>query len=294
LLYLNQGGMNFREVGEQAGVACDDSGSVNGSKGLAAADYDGSGRLSLFVTNYEHEAHCLYRNLGDSQFVFSSRPAGIAAIGLMYVGFGTGFIDFDLDGAEDIFITNGHILRHPTVPEWVQQPAVLLRNLYEHGNQPFEVRFKDVSDKAGPFFQTRHRGRGCAFGDLDNDGRVDIVVSHLNEPVVILRNQAGEGNHWLGVELAPSDHRDLVGTKLILKAGGRTLTRFITGGGSYLSSNDQRRIFGLGKTESIDELTVVWPLDSKTGTRRTQRWTKLSGDRYYRILGDSAIPLPRN
>jgi hypothetical protein len=291
LLYFNQGSMKFKEAAEQAGAAYDDSGAPNGSKGLAAADYDGSGRLSLFVTNYEHEPHGLYRNRGDSQFIYSSRAAGIATIGLRYVGFGTGFIDFDLDGAEDLFITNGHVLRHPTEPEWILQPAVLMRNLYEPGDKPYEVRFEDVSAKAGPFFLTRHRGRGCAFGDLDNDGRVDIVISHLNEPVVVLRNEAGEGNHWLGVELAPSNHRNLVGTKLIVKAGGRTLTRFVTGGGSYLSSSDQRRIFGLGKTEKIDELTVIWPLDPRTGVRRTQRWTNLSADCYYRIIGETAIPL---
>src|SRR5262249_6157540 len=108
LLYLNQGGMKFQEVGVQAGAAQDDNGMGNGSKGVDAADYDSSGRMSIFVTNYQNEVHALYRNVGNpggaAQFVYASRRAGIAAIGLNYVGFGTGFIDYDLDGAEDLFI----------------------------------------------------------------------------------------------------------------------------------------------------------------------------------------------
>jgi hypothetical protein len=267
LLYLNKGNMKFDEIAEQAGLAYDDNGQPNGSKGVDAADYDGSGRLSLFVTNYEHEANGLYRNLGGGQFVFSSRPAGIPSIGLKYVGFDTGFIDFDRDGAEDIFITNGHILRHPNEPDWRKQPAVLLRNLRKPGDKLFDVRFENVSAKAGPFFQTRRQGRGAAFGDLDNDGRTDIVISHLNEPVVLLRNTLDNGNHWLGIELVGKPYRDAVGAKLTLEVGNQKLTRFIKGGGSYLSSSDRRVIFGLGKSKKSAGLPCVGlPARSRAGT----------------------------
>jgi len=144
--------------------------------------------------------------------------------------------------------------------------------------------------RAGPIFQRRHLGRGAAFGDLDNDGRVDIVVSHLNEPVAILRNQGKTFHHWLGVELAGKNHRDLVGAKLVLKVGGRTLTRFITGGGSYLSSHDPRRIFGLAEDSQIDELVVIWPPDTKTGQRPAQQWKSLAVDRYHHLVEGVAAP----
>lgn len=283
LLYINQGGMKFQETGVDAGVSRDDNGMPNGSKGVDAADYDGSGRMSIFVTNYQNEIHGFYRNVtnpgGAAQFVFASRRAGIAAIGLNYVGFGTGFIDYDLDGAEDIFITNGHVIRFPIEPAEVLQRPVLLRNLRRPEDKPWQVRFQDVSEQAGPFFQTKHIGRGAAFGDLDNDGRTDIVISHINEPVVVLQNNLKNGNHWLGIELVGKPYRDAVGAKLLLEVGGQKLMRMVKGGGSYLSASDRRVIFGLGKSEKIDRLTVTWP----SGKVRSQTWENLAIDQYHKL-----------
>jgi hypothetical protein len=230
----------------------------------------------------------LYRNLGGGQFVFSSRPAGIAAIGLKYVGFGTGFIDFDRDGAEDIFITNGHVIHFPNEPDWLLQPAVLLRNLRKPGDKPFEVRFEDVSAKAGPFFQTLHMGRGAAFGDLDNDGKTDIVISHVNEPVVILQNTLDNGNHWLGIELIGKPYRDAVGAVLTLEVGDQKLVRTIKGGGSYLSAHDRRIIFGLGDKEKVGRLTVKWPFYK--GQNQEQTWDNLAIDRYWRLTQGQKEP----
>jgi hypothetical protein len=284
LLYLNQGGMKFQEVGVQAGAAKDDNGMANGSKGVDAADYDGTGRLSLFVTNYQNEAHGLYRNVsnpgGAPQFVYASRRAGVANISLSYVGFGTGFIDYDLDGAEDLFITNGHVIRHPIAPAELLQRPVLLHNLRKSGDKPWEVRFQDVSAEAGPFFQTKHMGRGAAFGDLDNDGRTDIVISHVNEPVVLLQNSLRNGNHWLGIELVGKPYRDAVGAKLVLEVGDQKLMRMIKGGGSYLSASDRRVLFGLGKSDKVGRLTVTWP----SGQPRTQTWENLAIDRYHKLV----------
>jgi hypothetical protein len=270
-LYLNRsqpGRIRLEEVGLPSGVARGEDGTPDGSMGVDAADYDGRGFPSLWVTNYENEMHALYRNRGDGFFVFSTQSSGIAAIGRSYVGFGTGFLDFDQDGWEDLVIANGHVVRH--APNLLQRP-VLLRNL---GNG----RFTNITAQGGSYFREGHRARGLAVGDLDNDGRPDLVISQVNEPIVLLRNETPAGNHWLGIELVGTGNRDLAGTRLILDAGGRRQTRFVKGGGSYLSSGDRRHLFGLGKTAEVGGLTVVWP------SGQTQRWDNLASDRYWRLV----------
>jgi hypothetical protein len=246
--------------------------------GVAAADYDGSGRASLWVTNYENEMHGLYRNVGNDFFLFSTKVSGIAAIGRIYVGFGTAFLDVDRDGWEDLVVTNGHVIRHS--PRLRQRPA-LLRN---EGNG----RFQAITPQGGPYFRQGHIGRGLAAGDLDNDGRPDLVISHVNAPVVLLRNEVGTGSvsdrvaqhHWLGVELAGRDNRDVAGARLVLEAGGRRQTRFAQGGGSYLSSGDRRHLFGLAAATKIDRLTVFWP------SGQTQKYDggRLGAGRYQRLV----------
>src|SRR5207248_2979311 len=124
-------------------------------------------------------------------------------------------------------------------------------------------KFKDQSGQIGSYRATNHNARGVGFGDLDNDGRMDLVISHVNEPVTVLRGIGGQGRHWLGVELAGKDHADIVGAKVELHAGERTLTRFAKGGGSYLSSSDRRLLFGLGSETKPASLTVTWPSGAK-------------------------------
>ncbi len=294
LLYLNRGHMKFQEIGMLSGSAMDDNGHANGSMGVAAGAFDGTDRMSIFVTNYQQEIHALYRNVSNSawwpweaqsaQFIFASRSAGVAAIGLNYVGFGTGFIDYDLDGNEDLFITNGHVIRYPIEPAELLQRAVLLRNMRMPGNKPWQVRFQDISAEAGPFFQTKHMGRGAAFGDLDNTGRTDIVISHVNEPVVVLQNTLVNGNHWLGIHLVGNQYRDAVGAKLTLEVGDQKLVRQIKGGGSYLSAHDLRVVFGLGSQQKVGRLTVRWP------SGRVQTWDDLGIDRYWRLEEGKAEP----
>ncbi|HMF20357.1 MAG TPA: CRTAC1 family protein, partial [Gemmataceae bacterium] len=141
-------------------------------------------------------------------------------------------------------------------------------------------KFKDISKRGGDYFLKEHLARGVALGDLDNDGKVDLVVSHMNEPVAILKNIAPAGNHWLGVELVGAEHADVVGARVVLEAGDRKQTRFARGGGSYASSSDRRHVFGLGKSTTT-KLTVYWP----DGTH--QNWTNLAPDRYHTLMQKS-------
>jgi hypothetical protein len=164
------------------------------------------------------------------------------------------------------------VIRYPAGSGLRQRP-VLLRN---KGNG----RFADITRQGGDYFRGEHVGRGVAIGDLDNDGRPDLVISHVNEPVALLRNDAQVGNHWLGLELHGKDHRDVTGAKLVVDVAGHPLTAFAKGGGSYLSACDRRHLFGLGKAEHISQLKVVWPLGQE------QRWdgSALTVDRYWRLF----------
>jgi hypothetical protein len=275
-LYMNRGSpgkMRFEEVGVASGVAYDGNGSPNGSMGVDAGDYDRTGRPSLFVANFQNETHALYHNQcakDRAQFRYTTLSTGIAAIGQNYVGFGAAFFDFDHDGWEELIVTNGHVLRHPRAIKRRQNP-VLLRNQ--------EGRFTEVTARGGAFFKQDHLGRGVAVGDLDNDGWPDLVISRMNDPVVLLRNVAKEetSHHWLGIELTGKDKRDVVGARMVLEAGGVKQSRFAKGGGSYLSARDPRYLFGLGKTDRIDKLTVTWP------SGREQHFHDLNVDRYWRV-----------
>ena len=258
LLFLNRG-ERFAEVGSTAGVARDDRGVPNGSMGLAVGDPFGSGRPALFVTNYQHELPALYRNDGDGFFTFASRSSGVAAVGLSLVGFGTAIADLDRDGWEDLVIANGHVIRHP-VGTTIAQPPALLKN-------QGRGRFRVVTDEGGRYFTSPHHGRGLAAGDLDDDGRIDLVISNVNEPAAILRNTTANEPAWVGIDLQTDDHRDLVGTRVELTAAGRRQTRFVTGGGTYLSAGDPRLVFGLGHDAAASfTVLVIWPDGSQTAT----------------------------
>lgn len=295
-LYLNQGRepgvrnqgsgikIRFREAGKERGVAGSMHGRANGSMGIAAGDYNGTGRASLFVTNFQNQDHALYRNLGNGMFQNAELAAGLAALGDSNVGFGNGIVDFDLDGAEDLVVCHGHVVRFPRPPSTFKQRPALFRNLHKPGDKPGDkpgaTRFEIVTEAGGPYFRATHMGRGLACGDLDNDGAVDLVISHTNEPVALLQNQVRSRGHWLGVELIGKTCRDPIGAKLTLDVDGRTLTRFIAGGGSYLSSGDRRVVFGLGKAAAARKLTVTWP------SGRVQSWDAkdLGVDGYTRIV----------
>jgi hypothetical protein len=147
--------------------------------------------------------------------------------------------------------------------------------------------FKDVTRRGGPYFTSDHVGRGVALGDLDNDGRCDAVISHVNEPVTLLQNACSNGNHWLGIELMGKHHRDVVGARIVVKAGGGTQTRFAKSGGSYASVRDPRHLFGLGKDDRIDTVRVIWP------SGEHQEWQDLAIDRYWLLTESKPEAVPR-
>jgi hypothetical protein len=274
-LWMNRGKRGeiaLEEKGRLIGVACDERGNANGSMGLDAGDFDRSGRASIIVTNYEGELPALYQNRIDAKgerFTYATMFTGVSVVTGIYVGWGAGFIDYDHDGWEDLLMVNGHAIRFPMKIDRRQKP-ILMHN--EEG------QFKVATPLGGPYFLTPHNARGAAFGDLDSDGKVDVVVSHLNEPVVVLRNVAPtEGKHWVGVELLGKDHHDVVGARVVLESDRGLQTRFAKGGASFGCTNDRRMIFGLGPDSAISKVTVYWP------SGETQEFKDLKTGSYWRL-----------
>jgi enediyne biosynthesis protein E4 len=282
-LYLNKsrpGVMQFEERGLHSGAARDDRGNPNGSMGVDAGDPGRTGKPALWVTNYENELHALYQNEsvpGRTFFNFFTTGSGIAAIGQKYVSWGTAFLDADLDGWEDIFVANGHAIMFPTgkSSSRSQQPVLLMNKT--------GMRFREASQQIGDYAASPHLARGVGFGDLDNDGRTDLVISHVNEPVAVLRGIGGQDRHWIGVRLEGKNHACTVGARAVWESGNARQTRFVKGGGSYASSGDRRLLFGLG-ADKTGRLIVHWP----DGTE--QAFPGLEVDRYYRVKQGAEKP----
>jgi hypothetical protein len=275
-LFLNRGGFRFEEVGQASGVAAGGGGGYQAGMGVACGDLDGDGRPDLAVTNFFGESTTLYRNLGGGLFADRTAAVGLAAASRYRLGFGIAFLDADADGRLDLLTANGHIAdERPEIP--YEMPAQLL--LGGPGG-----RLADIGAAAGPPFRVPRLGRGLAAGDLDNDGRVDAIVLGHEGPVAYFHNQGPTG-HAVTLRLeGTASHRDAVGARVTLHAGGLRQVGQRLGGGSYQSASDPRLRFGLGTATRIESLEVRWP------SGRVDRFYDLEADTGYLLREGEARP----
>jgi hypothetical protein len=232
--------------------------------GVTWGDYDGDGKLDLFVTNFDNEYNALYKNLGAKGFLDVALETGVGAPSIPYVGWGTSFADLDNDGWLDLLVVNGHVypqieLAKSETQMGFLQDFLLHRNL---GNGTFE----EISEQAGLRKLPLRSRRGAAFGDLNNDGLIDVVITNVGEPPTVLLNTTQNQNSSVTFRLLQSGpNRDAIGSRLTLKTNKRSMTQEVEAGGSYLSQNDLRLHFGLGTDEKIVSADIRWS-DGKVET----------------------------
>jgi len=254
LLYINNHDGTFTESGMRMGVALSDDGQEQGGMGLGIGDFNLDGRLDILKTHFTEDTAALFANEGPHGFSDVTVRAGLA-VETRYVGWGAGIVDLDNDGLPDIFWVTGHI--SPEVDRKVRgfpnrTPRVLFRNL---GNG----RFEELFDDAGPGVPEAHCSRGCAFGDFDNDGDMDILIANMNEPPSLLRNDVNGGNRWIKFKLkGVKSNRSAVGARVMVTYGGRSQVQEVMAQAGFLSANDKRLHFGLGKVDRAD-VEVLWP-----------------------------------
>jgi hypothetical protein len=280
LQFRNNRDGTFSEVGLFAGTALSERGIEQGCMGADVADYNNDGHFDIFVTNFSDDYNTLYRSNGDGTYSDVSYPTGLGESSLPYVGWGTGFVDFDNDGLLDIFVANGHV--DPEVDRLDSGTKYLQRKqLYWNlGNG----NFREITEEIGGGLLIEKSSRGAAFGDFDNDGDIDVLVINLNDRPTLLRNEGGNRNRWIALTLVGTkSNRDAIGARVIAKVGNLTQTAEVRSGGSYLSHNDMRIHFGLGDASRVDRLEVRWP----SGAIET--FEQVQGNRFWRIIEGKGI-----
>ena len=261
-LYLNKKDGTFEEMGFLLGVAVSEDGKEQGSMGIAVGDYLNEGWLSLLVTNFSEEYNTFYRNHEGGYFSDASFRSRVAPVTLSHVGWGTAFSDLDNDGWLDLLVVNGHVYPQIDAIELeasapYRQRRMLFRNLGDGG-------FEEILDDAGPLAEETV-SRGLAMGDLDNDGRLDLVINDLDGKAQVLRNATENPGHWLQIELeGRSPNPSAIGALITVRAGETRRIRPVRSGTSYLSQDDLRQHFGLGNTPKVDEIIVRWSDGSTT------------------------------
>jgi hypothetical protein len=277
-LFRNQHDGTFRQEGLEHGVALSEDGLEQAGMGVAVGDYDLDGHLDIFKTHFSDDTNVLYRNDGKGYFNDVTIRAGLG-VETRYVGWGTGMVDLDNDGWPDLFVATGSVYPEVerTLPAYpFRTPRLVFRNLGEG-------RFEELIEEAGPGVAAVHTSRGCAFGDFDNDGDVDIVVVNMNEPPSLLRNDVTGDGHWLKVLLqGVKSNRSAIGARVAARYGERVQAQEVMAQSSFYSASDRRLHFGLGASTTAD-LTITWPSGA------TEKVTAVAADQLVVVREGSGI-----
>jgi hypothetical protein len=282
-LYHNKGDATFEEVGLLSQVAVDGDGRTYAGMGVDFADYNNDGWPDLLITDLANQRYALYKNNGDSSFSYSSFSTGLGRLTMLHSGWGVRFFDYDNDGWKDLIVAQGHDLdtveiNYPNLR--YKETTLLLRNTGSG--------FVDVSAQSGPPFQRRWLGRGLAVGDIDNDGRLDVVIATNDGPAHILRNETPTQNHWLTLVLVGhKSNRDAIGAEVKLTTAKGSQFATVTTAGSYLSSSDKRVHFGLGPEGAAQSMEIRWPSGIK------QKLTNISANQILQIDEPASGDSPR-
>lgn len=271
-LFVNRGPNKWEEIALPAEVGFSENGQARSGMGVDAADFNQDGWQDLFVANVDQEMFSLYRNNKDETFTDVAHLHGVAEATRLLSGWGLKFFDFDNDLDIDLFLANGHpddMIEQYSQRVKYKEPLLLFRH---DGN-----RLHNVSERAGPVFSKFFSARGLALGDYNNDGRLDVLVANNGEAPLLLRNEAGKENHWVGLKLRGVQcNRDAVGALIGWSAGGVIRSRLKNNGGSYLSSHDPREVLPLGKAPQLDWLEIKWP----TPSGRVEKFVDIPADQY--------------
>ncbi len=275
-LFVNRGKGKFDEIATAAGVAYSADGKARSGMGVDSADFDQDGWMDLFVSNLDRELFSIYRNNHDETFDDVALPTGIGKATKFMSGWGLKFFDYDNDGNLDLFLANGNpddLISSLHGEVTYEEPLMLFHNTGKS--------FKNVSVQSGPIFSKPLAARGLAIGDFDNDGGVDVLISVNDGAPVLLKNNIGAQNNWLGIKLVgKQSNPDAIGARITYQSGDLKRSRMKVGGGSFLSSHDPRMVLGLGTRRKIDWLEVKWPLPGGS----TQRFSDLLINRYITII----------
>jgi len=279
-LYRNDGNGHFTDVSYISGTAVSGDGGEMAGMGVAVCDFNHSGRFSIHVTNFEDQSNSLFRNDGNMTFTDAAYAAHVGQVTVPYMGWGTGCVDFDNDGWADLFVANGHV--YPQVDALAAGQKYRQRKLVFLNQR--DGTFADVSDGVGPAVAIPQPSRGAAFGDLDNNGRIDVVVENIDGSPMILRDEGSNANHWITFQLVGTrSNRLALGAKVRVIAGAVSQIDEVRSGGSYLSQNDLRPHFGLGSADKVDRVEIRWPSGG------TQVLQGLAADRIYVVKEGEGI-----